>query len=273
MPFTVETPFFLPYAKSVSWTYVIHGTGSEADAFNALGASANAINIFGSFLQDVQLSEYVGSFGGEDWYKGTVTYGPESRSESPGTSPGTGPGTVDPGWKLISFDLNVGTEHITQSNAHIARFPGTAPNFKGAIGVTDQGIQGADVWVPSFAFTLQKRLPFTNLTDSWLRNTLKPMHLHYNNASWRGFPEGTVLFHSASGQSDGGELVLTANFQYEENVSSLTVGTITGISKKGWEHSWTKHVEVETSGKREIKPDAVYIERLYDPADFSALGA
>lgn len=273
MSFTVDPPLFLPYQRNATWEYVIHGTGTQVDAYNALVQFANATNLFGDTLQQVGLTKFYGFSGGEVWYGGQAVYGAQIQADHPGTDPGTGPGTVDPGWKLVGFDLNVGSEQITQSEASIAKYPSTAADYKGAIGVTDTEIEGCQRWSSQFAFTLQKRLPIGDMTESYLMNVLKPIHLHYNNATWRGFPAGTVLFHDASGQVDGGELVLTGNFFHEENVSGKTVGDITGIAKKGWEWSWTKHVEIETANKREVKPLAVYIEQIYKPANFSALGA
>lgn len=273
MAFTVETPFFLPYSKSSTWPYIIHGTGTQADAFNALGAVAAPVNLLGSSLQEIQITDYIGAFGGEDYYKGVAIYAPSADTESPTETPGEGPGTEDPGWKIVGFELGVNSETVTQSNQHIARFPSTAHNYNGAIGVTDSGIQGASKWVRTLSFTLQKRLRLSKITDAWIRDKLEPLHLHYNNATWRGYPAGEVLFHSASGTVDGRDIVITGNFFHEKNISNQTVSGIANVSKKGWEWSWTKHREIETAGKREVKPYAVYIEQLYDPGNFSLLGA
>lgn len=57
--------------------------------------------------------------------------------------------------ETFSFDTGGGAQHITQSLANVARYapPGqTAPNFKGAIGVTADSVEGVDITVPVYHF-------------------------------------------------------------------------------------------------------------------------
>lgn len=275
MAFTVEPPLFLPYGKQVAWTYSIHGTGTQLEALAALAAFSAPISIFGSVRQDFSLTRLIGFYNNEVWYEGQVSYGPAAQADAPNQSAAegsTGPGSRDPGWRLIGFQGGVTTEHVTQSDAAIARFPSTAHNYRGAIGVTSEGVTGCDKWVKTLAFTLQKRIPFSDLSDAWIRAKLEPTQLCYNYATWRGFAAGEVLFYTYDGQAEGNELVITAQFLHEKNITGKTVGAIAGITKKGWEWSWTRHVEIETASKREVRPHAVYIEQLYGPADFSVLG-
>ena len=59
----------------------------------------------------------------------------------------------------------------------------------------------------------------------------------------------------------------------EPKASGLTVGSITGISKKGWEYLWVLYEEAEdATAKALVKvPVAVYIERVYEEGDFAGL--
>lgn len=52
------------------------------------------------------------------------------------------------------------------------------------------------------------------------------------------------------------------------------MGNITGISKKGWEYLWVRYVDAEDAAAKAFvkKPQAVYVERVYEEGDFSGLG-
>ena len=66
---------------------------------------------------------------------------------------------------------------------------------------------------------------------------------------------------------------LTFTFSRSQNVTSLTVGDITGINKKGWEYMWVKYVDDTDINDYLIrKPIGVYVERVYEESDFSDLG-
>ncbi len=56
----------------------------------------------------------------------------------------------------FSFETGGGSQHIVQSIANIARYPaagGTAPDFRGAIGVTADSVEGVDIQVPIYTFS------------------------------------------------------------------------------------------------------------------------
>ena len=59
-----------------------------------------------------------------------------------------------------------------------------------------------------------------------------------------------------------------------ENYNGLTVGPITGISKKGWEYMWVRYADAEDAAAKAIvkKPVAVYIEKVYEEGSFAGLG-
>lgn len=56
--------------------------------------------------------------------------------------------------------------------------------------------------------------------------------------------------------------------------TGLAVGEIIGISKKGWEYLWVRYVDAEDAVAKAIvkKPQAVYVESVYEQGDFSDLG-
>ena len=59
-----------------------------------------------------------------------------------------------------------------------------------------------------------------------------------------------------------------------EMLRCLSLGTITGISKEGWQYLWVRFIDDEdTTAKALIKrPVSAYVEQVYSYGDFSGLG-
>lgn len=120
----------------------------------------------------------------------------------------------------------------------------------------------------------------THYLDDWLvtdayKAILFALTGKVNAAPWHGFAAGEVLFLGASGSKrSNGDWEITFRFAASPNVSGLTVGSITGISKEGWHYMWVRYADTEDAGSKSVvkKPVAVYIERVYDYGDFSLLG-
>ncbi|KAA0215760.1 MAG: hypothetical protein DYG94_06340 [Leptolyngbya sp. PLA3] len=99
-----------------------------------------------------------------------------------------------------------------------------------------------------------------------------------NSNSWKGFNAGEVLFLGASGSRRGtsadADWEITFRFAASANALGISVGPISGISKKGWEYLWVRYADAEDAGSNAIvkRPVAAYVERVYDEGNFSALG-
>lgn len=175
----------------------------------------------------------------------------------------------------FSFDISGETQHITQSIATIAKYPsGTAPDFKGAINVSDDGIDGADIFAGSFAFGETHFFDDTAITSAY-KLTLAGLCFKVNNATFRGHAAGTVLFTGANGSRRGtGKWEITYNFRVLENATGLSIGGITGIAKKGWELLWVRYKPEKDATANVITrvPEAVYVEQVYDTVDFAGIG-
>jgi hypothetical protein len=67
---------------------------------------------------------------------------------------------------------------------------------------------------------------------------------------------------------------ITFNFAGSPNTASQTIGDITGISKYGWDYLWVRYADFVDSFAYSLvkRPIGVYVERVYQPADFSDLG-
>jgi hypothetical protein len=82
-----------------------------------------------------------------------------------------------------------------------------------------------------------------------------------------------VLFLGASGSKRGEEdWEITFRFAASPNVTDLTVGDIENIDKKGWEYLWVRYTDAEDQNVLVQQPVAVYVEKVYELADFGALG-
>jgi hypothetical protein len=155
---------------------------------------------------------------------------------------------------VFAFDTGGGTQHITQSLANVARYapPGqTAPNFKGAIGVTADSVEGVDITVPVYQFSETHYIDDAYVTPAY---------------------KGTLF---ASGQKrGGGDWEINYRFAASPNVTGLAVGDIAGISKKGFEYLWVRYADAEDSAARTLvkRPIAAYVEQVYPYGDLNALG-
>jgi hypothetical protein len=148
---------------------------------------------------------------------------------------------------------------------------GSAPNFQGAINVNEQGVQGVDVIVPQFEFSLTKTQEngFVSLAYT---ATLARMTGKVNNATFENFNAGELLFLGADfSQQSSGSATITYKFSASPNRTGITIGSITGIAKKGHEYLWVFY-RPNLSGNFLVRiPVAVYVHKVYEEGDFSTL--
>jgi hypothetical protein len=167
-----------------------------------------------------------------------------------------------------------GSFNITQGYGVTAYAPpsATAPNFQGAINVNEQGVQGVDVIVPQFEFSLTKTQEngFVSLAYT---ATLARMTGKTNNATFENFNAGELLFLGADfSQQSSGSATITYKFSASPNRTGITIGSITGIAKKGHEYLWVFY-RPNLSGNFLVRiPVAVYVHKVYEEGDFSTLG-
>lgn len=179
----------------------------------------------------------------------------------------------------FAFDTTGGTQHITQSLQTINSYGSNgnyATDHKGAIGFDGDTVQGVDITVPVFKFSETHYLPASKVTDNW-KASIMELTGKVSDSSFRGFAAGEVLFLGASGTRRGRNSddmwEITFNFAVSKNKTGITIGTITGIEKQGWEYVWVEYeTAVDTNSKGKCKtPKSVYVECVYDKATFSSL--
>lgn len=175
-----------------------------------------------------------------------------------------------------TFDTGGGTQKITQSITTINSYaPGgfTPPNFQGAIGVTEDRIEGTDITSPVFTFSETHQFDDATVTTAY-KVLLFNLTGRVNDAPFKGLAAGECLFLGASGSKRGNELwSLSFRFAGSPNATGMTIGSITGIDKKGWEYLWIRYADFEdTSAFALVKrPIACYVESVYLEDDFSQL--
>ena len=240
----------------------IRGTNDDAEARSALtAASPTQFDLYGSGLlflpRDVLTVQPVGF----ELWEGIVRYGPIPQTNE----------------SVFSFDTGGGAQHITQSLQTVGAYAPsgeTAPDFKGAIGVTADSVEGVDITVPVHHFSETHYLAADVVTETY-RGVLFSLTGRINNSAFKGFAAGECLFLGATGSMrDLGDWEINFRFAASPNATGLTIGSITGIDKKGWEYLWVRYADVEDSTAHALvkRPVAVYVERVYEYGNFAAMG-
>jgi hypothetical protein len=236
--------------------YVIKDTDDHAEALSNLAATAPTL-----FDGLPRLKYKVIPVGPKLWY-GEAQYNYPTKQET--------------GIKLYQFDTGGGTQHITQSLGTVQRYARTGyvpPNFLGAVGVSQNNVDGVDIVVPVYHFS-EVNYESNSQVDVAYKQTLFTLTGRVNNDIWNGYAAGEVLFLGAAGSMRaGGDWEITYRFAASPNLTSITIGDITGIAKKGWEYLWVQYLDgVDNDAYSLIKrPHSVHIEQVYPVGDFSDL--
>jgi hypothetical protein len=244
---------------AIDLCYVILGLNDEAAATQMLlGATPTVYR--GMLRQSAQLKQVA-----PDVFECSVRYG---------------------GWKLPEagdwkweFDTAGANQKITQSLGTLNAYapPGsTPPDFKGAIGVTDDAVEGCDIVVPQFKWSETHQIDQSECTWTYSQ-TLFALTGTTNKALFRGFYSGWVLFLGAKGSASAKNpslVELTFQFAAQQPVNNQTIGTIAGIHKDPWAYLWVRYgTKQDNNANKLVKlPTSVHVEQVYQSGDFSQLG-
>ncbi|MGC4004702.1 MAG: hypothetical protein QM811_16910 [Pirellulales bacterium] len=180
----------------------------------------------------------------------------------------------------FEFRFDIGTEstRITHSlavrNSYFDPFwLASAPNHNGAIGYDGKEIKGLNILVPKCTISYKVKLPADFVTDSYKRTLSKTVG-KVNSATWKNYAAGELLFTSCTGSVTGTDKDwdVTFGFTVSENVTGLTVGNISGITKRGWDYLdvlWESTLDL---GSERVTPIAAYVHKVYQDAAYSAPG-
>ncbi|MCE9532476.1 MAG: hypothetical protein K8T89_15350, partial [Planctomycetes bacterium] len=134
------------------------------------------------------------------------------------------------------------------------------------------GVEGVDITVPVFRFSETYSIPAALITHAY-KLTLFNLTGRTNNAPFKGFATGEVLFLGASGSRRNLEKwEIAYQFAASKNAVGLKVGDLIGIAKKGWEYLWVRYADVVDQKVLVKQPESVYIERVYESGNFAQLG-
>lgn len=198
----------------------------------------------------------------------------------------------DPLKRSRSFDTGGGTQHVTQAIGSDT-FPDgeqrfhtgspAAPNMFGAIGVDGDSVNGVDIIIPQLTWTESYDVPNQYVSTSYIK-TVSSLTGTVNNAAFRTFAAGEVLFAGASGSqqwdSDKGDgpwslsykFIASPNQGSGKTLPAITVGAITGVEKDGHDYLWVRYEDSVSNDTLFKRPKFVYVNKVYRRADFSKLG-
>jgi len=243
--------FTLGASRSRELVWDVVGTDDEDEVLTLVLGEAPAVYL-GLVLQDVSAEP----IGGGVW-KGSARYANLEVE--------------------YSFDTGGGTTKVLQSYSTVSSHAPTgmtAPDYGGAIGVTDDRIEGVDVPAPGFQYAETHRVLAANVTPAYKRVLAELSGRTYNDATFKGWAAGEVNFLGCSGSKRADDYwTITYRFACSANATGLSVGDITGIDKLGWDYLWVRYADA-TDGVAEAvvkRPVAAYVERVLLPADYSTL--
>lgn len=175
-----------------------------------------------------------------------------------------------------TFDTGGGNQKITQSYGTVSSYgvgASVPPNYGGAIGVSEDRVEGADIAIPKFDFTETHIFSNATMSDAY-KTALFNLTGKKNGGTWRTYAAGEVLLTGVTGSNRGsGQWTMTFKFSASPNVTGLMIGTIGPISKLGWDYLWVRYADFEDSSAYSMvkRPIAAYVEQVYLDGDFGGL--
>jgi hypothetical protein len=279
-------------------SYKIFGSTNDVEVHDF--ANRNIVRFWeypGAGFQSLEAESYTLEYLGDDAWHLEVNYAKDGGVDSDEDP--------NPLRRSRSFDTGGGTTHVTQAKGTPApaekRYPNSesapslpaserAPDQKGAIGVDASGVQGVDIVIPSLTWTETYDVPSSYVDSAYIRNLSKVTGT-VNNATFRGFPAGEVLFLGASGSQDWdqrrGDGPWTLSFKFVQSPNAgpgntgpnpvntlppLTIGSIQEIAKKGHEYLWVRYEDNIENNALVKEPKYVYVNKVYREENFSQLG-
>mgnify|MGYP007101916639 CR=1 FL=1 len=247
--------------------YFVFNVDDESKALSAVRSNHKAVA--GMTLESVETVERIN----DTTWKVKAIY--ESDEDGGGDDGAT---DDDEDTTVFAFDTGGGTKHINQSLKTDGRYPNTAPDFAGAIGVDNEGnVNGVDVTMPVLNFTETHTLAGSRVSTSY-KKAIASLTGTVNKSGFRGFSAGEVLFLGASGtkrsKKASAPWEITYRFAVSPNQTGFKVGDINVARKYGWDYLWVRYADKVADGGKNVvkKPVGVYVEQVYPEGDFGNLG-
>lgn len=260
------------YTKS----YKVFGTDDDLAVHSEVNAQVAASLYYWRYpgtTVDLTIENYTVSYLGDKCWQVTLNY--EKKGADDANEP-------EPLRRARSFDTGGGTRHVTQALDE-TKYPSTAPDQDKAVGVDDERVAGVDIVEPALQWSESYDVPSAYMSAAYIKK-VSELTGTTNNAGFRTFARGEVLFVGCNGTQEWDEkkgdgpwnltykFVASPNAGAGQTIPAITVGTITGIEKKGHDYLWVRY-ESDVREKTLIKkPRHVYVNRVYRESDFSQLG-
>ncbi len=267
MPTTVEEFIKSPritgdfHQSTREIAYKIRGTTDPDAAYAALVAAAPAsVTVDGITLAK---RVFTVDYADHELFEGTVTYSKKSLDNE----------ELQAGESSYQFETGGGTKHVSYA-LETTKYPASAPDMANAVNFDGEKINGVEVQAPVFNFSETHVLPAASVTGAY-KLALFNATGKINNGTFKGFAQGEVLFLGASGSKRGDDdWEISYRFAASPNAAGLNVAGVTVASKRGWDYLWVNWCKEVDGGTNALKPKAqgVYVQRVYEFADFSTLG-
>jgi hypothetical protein len=240
--------------------YVVEGATTQLAASDAVaGFTPTKVDIWGDGWLYVSRTSWTVDQQSPTGWVATVAYGRTPSTEE----------TEE------AFDTTGETQHITQS---MVTWPGSpsAPDCKGVIGAGIDSIDGCDIVVPSFRYTLTKWMSPSRMTTAYKR-MLFWLTGCVNGSEWKLFGLGEALYMGARARRRGwGDWEVQHEFRCRPNRTDVKVGPFQQIRVGGWQYLDVRYrdtvVGTGSAAMLTKTPMAVWVHQVYRVGNFSQLG-
>lgn len=244
--------------------WIVRGTADSQEAYDAVKAASPT-----TWLDFARGTIRIEPLGPDIW-RATVEYRPAPRIHWQGE-----PGDGGAGNELLdewSFSISTATAH-RELAINTQRY-GNYTDYGHQIAVDENGKpHGVDYFVPTMRFSERHRVNATLVTEAWVKARADQIATT-NNAAFRGFPAGEVLFLGLQGnRTTLDEWELEWEFAREPNVTlHVTIdGIDVDVPKKGWEYVWFEYRPDVASGVRKLVLKAAHVNQIYESSNFALL--
>lgn len=250
------------YCSSIEIKYLVLNAEGKQAAID--GVLAQAPKTFGGlYLKSVQFDGY----DGEGAILLSAIYSREQENMLPDDLKDNDRG--------FTFSITSGTMRRSVPLRRMKRIPKSAPDHDG-INVNDQmEIEGVEVVKPIYTFTETHYIRGRKV-DTRYKNTLARLFGCINNAPFRGYKGGEVLFLGADGSRKGIDRddlwEITFKFAVQLTETDIAIGDLRLDRKVGWDYLWVNYGRKVVNGRVKTYAKAMYVDRVMHTADFGLLG-
>jgi len=176
-------------------------------------------------------------------------------------------------------DTTGGQQQVTQSLRTVDSFvgmfdTGPAPDFKNAIGVNGEQIQGVQIYARQLAFSATITMP-REIFGGTYQAILFDLTTKVNDKPFRGLARGECLFLGASWVDKSSAPYVECTFKFlgspSKTYEALEIGEFDAFTKEGWHYLWFLYRDDVSNNSLIKRPYAAYVEQVYEYGDFDLL--